>query len=117
VFQPHRYTRTASIGRDFADAFTAADAVVLTDVYAAGETPIPGISGRVVLHAVLDNHPALPVTYLPRRSDLDGVPARMARRGDVVLTLGAGDLTTMPDVWLGRADPGALLDATGEDPP
>jgi UDP-N-acetylmuramate--alanine ligase len=102
VFQPHRYTRTASIGRDFADAFAAADAVVLTDVYPAGETPIPGVSGRTVLEAVLDRHPAAAVTYLPRRADLRGVP-RLARPGDVVLTLGAGDLTTMPDVWLGAA--------------
>jgi UDP-N-acetylmuramate--alanine ligase len=106
VFQPHRYTRTASIGRDFADAFTAADALVLTDVYPAGETPIPGISGRIVLHAVLDRHPRLPVSYLPRRDDLRAVPARLARAGDVVLTLGAGDLTTMPDVWLARAESG-----------
>jgi UDP-N-acetylmuramate--alanine ligase len=105
VFQPHRYTRTASIGRDFADAFTDADALVLTDVYPAGETPIAGVSGRVVLHAVLDRHPRLPVTYLPRRDDLRGVPERLARPGDVVLTLGAGDLTTMPDVWLGLGGP------------
>jgi UDP-N-acetylmuramate--alanine ligase len=104
VFQPHRYTRTASIGRDFADAFGAADALVLTDVYAAGETPIPGVSGHIVLNAVLDRHPGLAVAYLPRRADLRDVPARMARPGDVVLTLGAGDLTTMPDVWLGLAD-------------
>ena len=103
VFQPHRYTRTASIGAEFADAFVDADAVVLTDVYPAGETPIPGVSGRTVLHAVLDKHPALPVTYLPRRADLGHVPTRMARAGDLVLTLGAGDLTTLPDEWLGRA--------------
>jgi UDP-N-acetylmuramate--alanine ligase len=102
VFQPHRYSRTASIGREFGDAFTDADAVVLTDVYPAGETPIPGVSGRVILHAALDRHPSLPVAYLPRRADLVGVPSRMARPGDVVLTLGAGDLTTMPDVWLDR---------------
>ena len=57
-------------------------------------------SGRVVLRAVLDRHPALPVAYLPRRADLAAVPARYARAGDLVLTLGAGDLTTMPDVWL-----------------
>jgi UDP-N-acetylmuramate--alanine ligase len=101
VFQPHRYTRTASIGPQFADAFTAADALVLTDVYAAGETPIPGVSGRLILRAVLDRHPALPVAYLPRRADLVTVPARYARAGDLVLTLGAGDLTTLPDVWLG----------------
>ena len=101
VFQPHRYSRTASIGADFADAFAGADALVLTDVYPAGEAPIAGVSGRVVLHAVLDRHPELPVTYLPHRADLAGVPARLARPGDLVLTLGAGDLTTMPDVWLG----------------
>lgn len=101
VFQPHRYTRTASIGPQFADSFSAADALVLTDVYAAGETPIPGVSGRVILQAVLDRHPALPVAYLPRAADLAAVPQRYARAGDLVLTLGAGDLTTMPDVWLG----------------
>ncbi|HEX5095771.1 MAG TPA: UDP-N-acetylmuramate--L-alanine ligase [Acidimicrobiia bacterium] len=102
VFQPHRYSRTASIGRDFADAFTAADMVVLTDVYPAGEQPIPGVSGRIVLEAVLDAHPGLPVAYLPRRADLLVVPDRYARPGDVVLTLGAGDLTALPDVWLGN---------------
>ena len=101
VFQPHRYTRTASIGPQFADSFTDADTLVLTDVYPAGETPIPGVSGTVILRAVLDRHPALPVAYLPRHADLVGVPARYARAGDLVLTLGAGDLTTMPDVWLG----------------
>jgi UDP-N-acetylmuramate--alanine ligase len=110
VFQPHRYSRTASIGRDFADAFTGADALVLTDVYPAGETPIPGVSGHVVLNAVLDRHPATAVTYLPRRADLRSVPARLAGPGDVVLTLGAGDLTTMPDVWLGLS----AGDDTGE---
>jgi UDP-N-acetylmuramate--alanine ligase len=103
VFQPHRYSRTASIGPQFADAFTAADQLVLTDVYPAGETPIPGVSGRTILGAVLDRHPALPVAYLPRFADLGAVPERYARAGDLVLTLGAGDLTTMPDVWIGGA--------------
>ena len=103
VFQPHRYTRTASIGTQFADAFSEADTVVLTDVYPAGETPIPGVSGRVILRAVLDRHPALPVAYLPKPSDLVSVPRRYARAGDLVLTLGAGDLTTLPDTWLGAS--------------
>jgi UDP-N-acetylmuramate--alanine ligase len=102
VFQPHRYTRTASLWRDFADAFDGADAVVLTDVYAAGERPIAGVSGRLLVRAVLDRHPAAPVSYLPRRADLLDVPRRLARPGDVVLTLGAGDLTTLPDEWLTR---------------
>ena len=100
VFQPHRYTRTASLWADFADAFVGADAVFITDVYAAGEAPIAGVSGRLVAHAVAAKHPELDVTYVPGRRDLDDLPARHARPGDVVLTLGAGDLTTMPDVWL-----------------
>ena len=100
VFQPHRYTRTAALWRDFADAFAGADALVLTDVYAAGEQPQPGVSGRLVLRAVLDAHPQQAVTYLPRRADLVAYVPRLARPGDVVLTLGAGDLTTAPDEWL-----------------
>jgi len=100
VFQPHRYTRTARLWREFGDAFADADVVVLTDVYSAGEAPQPGVSGRLILRAVLDRHPSLPVTYLPRRADLVEHVPRLARPGDVVLTLGAGDLTTLPDEWL-----------------
>jgi len=100
VFQPHRYTRTARLWRDFADAFVDADTVVLTDVYAAGESPQPGVSGRLVLRAVLDAHPAQPLTYLPRRADIVDHALRLAQPGDVLLTLGAGDLTTVPDEWL-----------------
>jgi UDP-N-acetylmuramate--alanine ligase len=103
VFQPHRYTRTARLWRDFADVFTGADQVVLTDVYAANEAPQPGISGRLILGAVLDAHPALPVVYLPRRTDVVQHALRLARPGDVVLTLGAGDLTTVPDEWMTQA--------------
>jgi UDP-N-acetylmuramate--alanine ligase len=101
VFQPHRYSRTASLWREFADAFTDADLVVLTDVYAAGEAPRPGVSGRLLLRAVLDAHPAAAVVYLPHRTDVVDVVPRLVRPGDVVLTLGAGDLTTVPDAWLG----------------
>jgi UDP-N-acetylmuramate--alanine ligase len=102
VFQPHRYSRIASLWRDFGHAFDGADAVVLTDVYAAGETPIAGVSGRLVVHAVVDASPTLAVSYLPRPADLVDLPRRIARPGDVVLTLGAGDLTQLPDTWLGR---------------
>jgi UDP-N-acetylmuramate--alanine ligase len=100
VFQPHRYTRTAALWADFADAFTGADSVVITDVYAAGEPPITGVSGRLIADVVSHRHPELDVTYVAGRRDLLRLPARVADPGDVVLTLGAGDLTTMPDVWL-----------------
>ena len=108
VFQPHRYSRTEKLWQDFADAFVDADAVVLTDVYAAGEAPRPGVSGRLLVHAVLDAHPATSLTYLPRRADVVRHALANARAGDLVLTLGAGDLTTVPDEWLAaRADRGA----------
>src|SRR5262249_19778424 len=67
VFQPHRYSRTASLWADFADAFVAADKVFVTDVYAAGEEPITGISGRLVVQAVSEKHLDLDVTYVESR--------------------------------------------------
>ncbi len=104
VFQPHRYSRTATLWRDYADAFVDADQVVVTDVYPAGEAPQPGVSGRLVLRAILDAHPATPVTYLPRRADVVAHALGLARAGDVLVTLGAGDLTTVPDEWLNTAE-------------
>ncbi len=100
VFQPHRYSRTARLWREFAHSFADADGLVLTDVYPAGESPRPGVSGRLVLRAVLDAHPDLPVAYLPRRADVVRHGLDRARPGDLVLTLGAGDLTTVSDEWL-----------------
>lgn len=102
VFQPHRYTRTAALWRDFAHAFDRADLLVLTDIYPADEAPQPGVSGRLILRAVLDAQPALPVVYLPQRADLVEHVPRLTRAGDLVLTLGAGDLTSVPDAWLGE---------------
>jgi UDP-N-acetylmuramate--alanine ligase len=104
VFQPHRYSRTERLWQDFADAFVDADTVVVTDVYAAGEAPRPGVSGRLLVQAVLDAHPATPVTYLPKRADVVRHGLDRTRPGDLVLTLGAGDLTTVPDEWLEAHD-------------
>jgi UDP-N-acetylmuramate--alanine ligase len=102
VFQPHRYTRTARLGAAFADAFAGADQLLLTDIYPAGETPVPGVSGRLVLRSVLDAHPSLPVAYFPHRAELADRLSAYIRPGDLVLTLGAGDLTTLPDELLAR---------------
>jgi UDP-N-acetylmuramate--alanine ligase len=103
VFQPHRYSRTARLWRDFGEAFDDADVVVLTDVYAAGEPPQPGISGRLVLQAVCEARPGRRVFYLPRRTDLLERLPTLCRPGDLVLTLGAGDVTSLADEWLRRA--------------
>ena len=100
VFQPHRYSRTTRLWRDFGDAFADADVVVLTDVYAAGEPPQPGVSGRLILQAVCEAQPGGRVLYLPKRSDVVARLPELTRPGDLVITLGAGDITSLPDEWL-----------------
>ena len=70
MFQPNRYNRMAEMWRDYADAFDAADVVVLTDIYPSGTQPIPGVTGKLVVNAVLDAHPSTRVVWLPKRDDL-----------------------------------------------
>lgn len=93
IFQPHRYSRTALLGADFAGAFEDADRVVLMDVYSAGETPIPGVSGKTIVEAVLGDRPRSRLTYFPHRYDIEPYLVSRVRAGDIVLTLGAGDVT------------------------
>jgi UDP-N-acetylmuramate--alanine ligase len=100
VFQPHRYSRTEALWADFADAFVDADVVAVTEIYAAGETPRPGVSGRLVADAVRDAHPDARVVWLPERAALAAFLRAELRPGDLCLTLGAGDLTTLPDELL-----------------
>ena len=97
VFQPHRFTRVHALAEEFGPCFTDADLLVVTDVYSAGETPIPGVSGKIVVDAVAAADPAREVRYLPRREDLVEHLLSVLRPGDLCLTLGAGDLTTLPD--------------------
>jgi len=100
VFQPHRYSRTAALWQDFADSFADADQVVLTGIYGAGELALPGVSAELVLGALLDSHPYASVAYLPGRTELRSYLRTNLRPGDLCLTLGAGDLTTLPDELL-----------------
>lgn len=95
VFQPHRYTRTAAFGSEFGASFGDADHVVLMEVYSAGEAPIPGVSGKTVLDALLEHEPHARTAFFPHRVDVAGYVAGGARDGDLVMTMGAGDVTTM----------------------
>ena len=91
AFQPHRYSRTRDLMQEFATAFNDADAVALTDVYAAGEEPIPGADARTLCEAIRAcGHRS--VEYVPRK-ELARAVVGMAQEGDLVLTLGAGDIT------------------------
>jgi UDP-N-acetylmuramate--alanine ligase len=100
VFQPHRYSRTQSLWRDFGGAFRDADVLVVTDVYPAGEEPRPGVSGRLVADAVAEDDPDRPVSYVAGRGDLVAHLRSSLRPGDLCLTLGAGDVTTLADELL-----------------
>ena len=100
VFQPHRYTRTADLHASFASAFDGCDVLVITDIYPSGEAPLPGVTGRLVADAALDAHPWRRLAYLPGRADLVTFLSSELRSGDVCLTMGAGDLTTLPDELL-----------------
>ncbi len=100
VFQPHRYSRTEALAGAFGPSFEGADLVVVTDVYGAGEAPRPGVTGQLVAEAVGASLPGVPVRYAPRRDELIDLLLDQLREGDVCLTLGAGDLTTLPDELL-----------------
>jgi hypothetical protein len=96
VFQPNRYNRIAVQWPEYADAFVDADLVVLTDIYASGTTPIPGVTGKLIVNAVLDAHPHARVVWLPRRSDLVEFVAHELRDGDVCISMGCGDIAQEP---------------------
>ena len=100
VFQPHRYSRTAALWPDFADSFVDADVLVVTDVYGAGEAPRPGVSGRLILDAVQASHPESQATYLPGHHEVVAYLRATLQPGDLCLSLGAGDLTVLPDELL-----------------
>ena len=114
LFQPHRYSRaplfTEVLHDEFGAAFDDADTVTFMDVYPAGEAPVPGVSGKTFLNVVLDHsgHPA--ASYVPRRLDVVPHMAALAKPGDLVITMGAGDVTAIgPQLVeaLGAADAGA----------
>ncbi|MDZ4177651.1 MAG: cyanophycin synthetase, partial [Coriobacteriia bacterium] len=99
IFQPHRYSRTEALATEFGSSFEDADRLVLMDVYSAGEPPIPGVSGKTVVDAVLDARARARIAYLPHRADVATYVAHHVRPGDLVLTMGAGDVTTVgPDL-------------------
>ena len=105
VFQPHLFSRTRDFATELGESLSAADVVVVMDVYAAREDPVPGVSGRLVAEAVSAARPAAVVRYEPRWSAVADVVAGLARAGDLVLTVGAGDVTMVgPEVLLRLRD-------------
>jgi UDP-N-acetylmuramate--alanine ligase len=102
VFQPHRYSRTRAMWRPMGESLARADVVVITDVYPAGEDPIPGVTGKLLVDALAEAVPGKRLIYLPRRSDVVDFLAGEIHAGDLVLTLGAGDITMVVEETLDR---------------
>jgi UDP-N-acetylmuramate--alanine ligase len=109
VFQPHRYTRTRDLLPQFGTALAAADEVVLTDVYAAGEQPISGATAEAVEAEI--RKLGTPVTLVKALADIPAAVATLARPNDLVITLGAGSIGAMPDRILEALGPRDLENA------
>ena len=104
LFQPHRYTRTRDLLEDFAKAFDQSDVLFLADIYAAGEPPIPGVSGAKLADIVrAAGHPS--VTFVEHKDQMVDQVLPHLKSGDLVMTLGAGDIWKTGVGLLGRLTP------------
>lgn len=100
VFQPHRYSRTQALADKFGPAFADADTVTVMDVFSAGEVPIPGISGKTIASSIERANPGKPVYYVPNRHDLVKHLLGLVKPGDMLITMGAGDVTMVGPSYL-----------------
>jgi UDP-N-acetylmuramate--alanine ligase len=102
VFQPHRYSRTQALWRELATSLVEADLVLVTDVYGAAQDPIPGVTGKLVVRGLADAAPGKRVVYLPHRGDVVEFLDREVREGDLVVTMGCGDVWMLGDAAVDR---------------
>jgi UDP-N-acetylmuramate--alanine ligase len=101
VFQPHLYSRTRDFAREFGRALVPADSVLLMEIYGAREDPVPGVSSQLVADALLEVRPDADVTVISSWSAVAQAVAERARSGDLVMTVGAGDVTMLgPEILL-----------------
>ena len=92
VFQPHLYSRTLHLADELAEALTRADIACVTEIYPAREEPVPGVSGKLVVDRVSELRPGMRIGWAPALADAAALIAAQARPGDLVLTIGAGDV-------------------------
>ena len=97
LVQPHRYWRVRALWRELGASVAAADMVVVTDVYGAAQDPIPGVTGKLVVDGVQIAQPGLRTLYLPHRQDVVSFLGREVRPGDLVVTMGCGDVWMLGD--------------------
>jgi UDP-N-acetylmuramate--alanine ligase len=100
LFQPHLYSRTRHLAGELADALAGADAVAVAEIYAAREDPVEGVSGKLVVERLAERRPGMPIAWTPAWQDGARFVAGLARPGDRVLTVGAGDVDRAVPVLL-----------------
>ena len=102
LFQPHLYSRTRHLAGDFARALADADVVAVTDIYPAREQPLAGVTGKLVVDALTEQRPGMPVAWMPSLDEGGAYLAGRARPGDRVVTVGAGDVDRAAGIVLER---------------
>jgi UDP-N-acetylmuramate--alanine ligase len=100
-FQPHLYSRTAALARRFGEALATADEAVVTEIYPAREQPVPGVTAKLVVDAVAERRPGMPLAYEPTLEEAADYLRARVRAGDMILTVGAGDVRRVGDLLLG----------------
>lgn len=121
LFQPHRYSRaplfTEVLRDEFGSAFDEADYLTFMDVYPAGETPVPGVTGKTFLQVVLDHEGHPQSNYVPKRIDVAVEVVKNCEPGDLVITMGAGDVTAMgPEILAELASQAKTQPSTQTEP-
>jgi UDP-N-acetylmuramate--alanine ligase len=102
LFQPHLYSRTIHLARELAESLAAADVACVTEIYAAREDPVDGVSGKVIVDSLVELRPGMRVGWAPALDDAAVLLAAQARPGDLVLTVGAGDVDRAVPLILDR---------------
>jgi UDP-N-acetylmuramate--alanine ligase len=97
VFQPHRYTRLAILHDRFSESFTYTDILVITDVFGSDEQPIPGVTGKLLVDSLIEEGFNKKIAYIPKLPDVKDYLDANIRKGDIVLLMGAGDITRVTD--------------------
>lgn len=97
VFQPHRYSRLANFKDKFNNCFDASDLLIITDVYGSGEQPIPGITGKILVDNLIDGGYSNKIAYIPKLRDVTEYLERNIKQNDMILLMGAGDITRVTE--------------------
>ncbi len=100
VFQPHRYTRLKNLHNKFGGCFDLSDILIITDVYGSGEQPIPGVTGKLLLDSLIAEGYRKKIVYIPKLQDVSEYLQQNMRKNDMVLVMGAGDVTRITEELL-----------------